>query len=471
MNKISFIFLFFMVLMSFATLTESAEVSVQDINIPFWDKSFTFKGQKGYQKVPASSGLYTIPNDSYSDIELIVYNETDDNIIRYKSVCYRDDKTPLVLNDNIKGEDALKIIITYEKKERRVTCTIKIDKANSRERLESAQKNEYEKILKDFNPTYDKEHILQNLSVHLMWLNKKLSREPYIFPHPYERQGARINIFDRIKKWAEYYPRVYIWYDSNTVSPEAVKNTEKDIKDFGEISNKILLKDINDLKKVTENPIIFSNPSIYFRSDLIRMLLSLEFLKELKKGTFVLYSDLSIDPKKPEELLDPETIFNLNTYGIVLAAKGNNSYENSFHILGNHKGNLLKAIQVGLIDLNFRRALNESELYLYSEYFNQAKYHKQNPYDQVVYDTYSSMLYLYYGLENKVDGKKICAQLARLDEGSLRYCLWKKWGAKVSLYDYPSYTDRVLELQSSVKHMPLYFPVKKGDFSVSHFSR
>lgn len=251
---------------------------------------------------------------------------------------------------------------------------------------------------------YDKEYILNNISINLLWCNREIDySNTYIFPTIWTRNEEDINILERVMDWAKSYPIVNIWFDSVSVTSKQVDDTRLELsKRINELYKdkrpEIILKDIRkDLKIVIEHPQTFDKSNLYFHVDLSRVVASYETLINSRDIIFFLYADFSLNPSlySREKLLeDPEIITYLNTYGMIqgrrrLAGK----YENSFHIWSNIKLNLMKAIKVAIIDVNIDRKKNAS-LYWPSNYSENL--------DQVVYNSYPLMMTVFYDLENLI---------------------------------------------------------------------
>lgn len=339
-------------------------------------------------------------------------------------------------------------------------------------RLQQRLRSDLDAMVSAYVPTYTKEHILNNLSVNLVWTYKELSSDnTYIFPYPYLRRKESIDLFERSKEWALRYPQVTIWYDSQTVSQDAIANTRKKFdEDYHTIAQKIHLKDVRELAIVKAHENVFAHTSIYFRADLLRLVVSYEMLLKQPIGQFLIYADMGIFPLDHNELLDTMTIMNLNEYGVVLSTKkGSDRFENSFHIMGNHKQALLRALKAAVIDLNIQRVNKILE-------FGSGRYARpikppSSPYDQLVYDSYHGLMMVTYGLLGKSKQRLCQKTIDSMSDDELSNCLWQEMGIRVVPPDRGDslITDDFLNLKLKINHS-WYFPTMQSDkFTKSHF--
>jgi hypothetical protein len=334
-------------------------------------------------------------------------------------------------------------------------------------------KKQLDAQIASYIPKFTKEYILSHLSINLSWTYEKLEKEnTYIFPHPYKRQNEFIDLFERIKEWALNYPLVNFWYDSNFVSPDAVTRTRTQFNNvYPSLASKIVLRDIRELVTIKENPRPFAHASRYFRSDLGRAVFSYEELKSLPLDQFVLYADLGIVPLSPKELLSPMTVINLNEYGIVLSTKkGSDRSENSFHIMGNHHPELLKALKVAVIDLNIKRTSDKRGEFLGSIYSKLAG-GENSAFHQIVYDSYQGFMQLLYALLNKSNQQFCGKSISSMSDEELNKCLWETYGCNPASIGFPErkVTDELLKLKIKVNRS-WYFPTMQSDkFTKSHF--
>lgn len=342
-------------------------------------------------------------------------------------------------------------------------------KAAEESKIKQEKEENLQTAIRDYTPTYSKAYIANNITINLMWIYREINPDNlYIFPYPYIRQKETIDLFKRIKDWAQLYPQVIVWYDSQYVGPEAVNRTREKFNDqYEEVAQKIILKDIRTLSIVNENKDVFNHKSVYFRSDLVRVAISYEELKNAEKGKFLVYADLGIAPLNPDELLEPLSVVNLNEYGLVLATKrGTDRYENSFHIMGNNQTELLRALKSAVIDVNIKRISNQ-------DFLESQRYAKDaNKFDQVVYDSYQGMIRVLYGLLKKSDEKKCGSRWDEKNDQQLEECIWNEYGINVVPADSPSRNfiiDPLLKLKMDVRYF-WFYPIMSSDkFTQSHF--
>lgn len=200
----------------------------------------------------------------------------------------------------------------------------------------------------------------QQYSINLMWINRGLKADQkYIYPSG-EDDGKKF--LNTIVAWAGKNPEsiICLWFDSNTTTQEAVKNTQEafnqEVAKFGKDIAKLELRDIRDLTIVKNNYDVFSSDiPVYLRADLLRAVLAEEILQQNKHSYFV-YADFDVKPLSKTELFDTKTLENLKKYHFVMAHENNTlGFENSFQIF-TYDENLLKAANVMLIEANLMRA-------------------------------------------------------------------------------------------------------------------
>lgn len=305
----------------------------------------------------------------------------------------------------------------------------------------------------------------EQITVNFMWIYNKVAKQDVLFPTQYKRAGKVADMLGRLNEWANDYT-VNVWYDSKMISnhESALKNTQQQIAKLRN-GKKIHLKNIRDLSIIRDNEEAFSQDRpVYFRSDLGRVIATFETLSQSPgRDSYFLYADFKMPPIPYDKLMDPETIYNLNTYAITLAKGGNLGFENGFHIIGAHNKNLLKAIKLALIDLNLLRAksLNDKAL------------------EQVVYDSYPYMLMAFYALEEKAEWdlagvpfNKVVEQLS----GDKLYEWFPKTGDssfdkasfKIKHESFKEIGTEAEELHD-VKRTRLIIPTKFWRFPKSHF--
>lgn len=215
------------------------------------------------------------------------------------------------------------------------------------------------------------DELVRDTTINFMWINKTKPEEnpdvkTYVIPHPYKRQLSinnanlveTIDILGRIQLWAKLNPHnnIAIWYDGNTVLDNAVANTAQELARLG-VENLTLI-DINTKLQGYEE--LFEDwLPIYFRVDILRLVATYVTLKEdlaKDKRTFFAYFDLSIDPITLHDLYAfDDGDGKVSKYGLMVGKTDQATYENSFHVMGNNKPNLVHALS-GIINKNIIRA-------------------------------------------------------------------------------------------------------------------
>lgn len=202
-------------------------------------------------------------------------------------------------------------------------------------------------------------------TINLMWINRISNPEQlYIYPSKNENDLYE-NFLNHIFKWAAVSKGsiVNVWYDSALISAIAVDNTSRLIEAYmhecPEVAP-IVLRDIRTITKVIQHQDIFTEKiPVFFRVDLLRLIIALHILANYETNCFV-YADLDMEPLSQEQIFDEKTWQNLQAYGIVMAVNpcglGPNSFENGFQIISNHNLHLLEAIDWAIIEVNIHRA-------------------------------------------------------------------------------------------------------------------
>jgi len=277
---------------------------------------------------------------------------------------------------------------------------------------DAQQKDLYIKELQELSPTYPSKPIKLRedftYSINLMWINKKLNQEQrFIYPAKTDKTEEKFHaaLINKLFEWATKNPEstVVFWYDSQLTSPNAVQNTKKIIAEQqtqNPSAAPIICKDIRLLPKVCgTDPFTFSEAvPVYFRADLLRLIATTETLTTENFDYFV-YADMDIPTMTKEELFDTEAQKNLEKIGIVLARGGVYGYENCFHIATRHKPNLIKAINIALIDLGIARLENARKNTLTFDFLGRNKIPVEKC-GQLVFNGYLTFFQYFYHLEN-----------------------------------------------------------------------
>ena len=262
--------------------------------------------------------------------------------------------------------------------------------------------------------------------INLMWVNKSLTEEnTYIFPEK-EADGY----FLVTQEWAKSNPDsqyLYLWYDSEFVSLNQVGNTKARLENKGVDTHesdslikqhkacKIILQDLRKIPLVGEYQQVFSEKiDIYFRVDLLRVILADHLIKDKGERGYIVYSDFNVAWLSYDKLFEDQpykkytgytgyryTMKDLDEIGLVLAVNNRDDflrlypYENGFYILNAAKKTMVKACRLALIDINILRAVKSIQ----DDNYLQDRNDKQ-----CVYNSYSNVAKLsrYYELRAEI---------------------------------------------------------------------
>lgn len=232
------------------------------------------------------------------------------------------------------------------------------------------------------------------LGIHLMWINNQPLKEiEYVFP-----KEKTSEISSAVKGWAEINQdlttEIVFWYDSLTVSAEAANNTkEKIMNDVGcHLLERFSLRDIRSLETVKETSTLFElDVPVYFRADLVRMLIGYEALTNIELPFYCqtyCYSDLNVTPEPKSYILSEKTEKVLEVFSIAFLHSHALRMENKFILMRYHP-KLMKAIKdVFITCLKVRFGEYRSALM-------QARVSSFNC-DQAVYDITKETFFPYY---------------------------------------------------------------------------
>lgn len=248
--------------------------------------------------------------------------------------------------------------------------------------------------------------LFDEYTVNLMWINKtRDENQPFIHraTNPEELQK---NFLDPIFTWAKLHAKgktIDVWFDSTLTPAIAVKNTQLLIDQYQRAHPKaatIRLRDIRSLPQVIKEPEVFSDKTpVYFRADLVRLVAAYNAITTKETQNFV-YADLDMVPQCHKELFDQETRENLQKYGIVMARDGHLGFENGFFIISNYNNNLLHALNWAIIQVNIQRAHNALRGNFLEVNGRRHVGGPMIPLEQIIYDSFPSMLKYFYSLEN-----------------------------------------------------------------------
>ena len=175
---------------------------------------------------------------------------------------------------------------------------------------------------------------LYEYTINVMWINKNLNEnQKYIYPG--SLAIVQKEFLNPIFKWYQLNSDtiIYVWYDSQLTSEDAVNNTQILIdrnfsqnqhfninlsfneSELNKLKYNIQLKDIRELETVKEHPRIFSEETpIYFRVDLLKVVTAIENI--LKDNKIFIHADLDVTPMSYDQIFDDETINKLQKHGL-----------------------------------------------------------------------------------------------------------------------------------------------------------
>ena len=291
-------------------------------------------------------------------------------------------------------------------------------------------------------------------SINLMRINKKMDERQ---KHVIAKQDdiERIQYEPHIRSWAEKNPdaEINFWVDSRVTSDEAIQSFKYWIASQDKTRDHIILRDIRstleEVKKDHQVEVFSDKMPVYFRADLLRVLVTMHVASEQKKG-YVVYADLDVKPMNKEKLFDSQTVSKLDKYGMVVTHGGWLGFENSFHILNASDSVAMLALNRAIIEVNIARAQNA----LHGKFYNTSGRQPEGPIKpltQVVYDSYPSLFkYLYH---EKGLGK---LQVCRIEDGVKHY----------EVYDYQKHGIKFFglrQLNSNISFEPIDEEIKTGN--------
>ncbi len=208
---------------------------------------------------------------------------------------------------------------------------------------------------------YDRRQEL-SYTINLMWINRDLQTQKSLFQD--KEDAFAQSCLSNVYRWATCNPKstINLWFDSTLTPEHTVKHTQSIIAEHMKKYPRaapIILKDIRELAHVEKHPDVFSDKTpVYFRADLLRVIAGLETVRRSKRNNCFVYADFDVTPMVKKDLFDVLTKQNLQKYGMVMADGGELPFENSFYMLTAHAPNLLKSIELTLVELNIYRAYN-----------------------------------------------------------------------------------------------------------------
>lgn len=212
-----------------------------------------------------------------------------------------------------------------------------------------------------FKQQYDRQQELP-YTINLMWINRDLQAQKSLFQDKEDTFAQ--SCLNNVYTWATCNPKsiINLWFDSKLTPEHTVAHIQhvinEHMKKYPQAAP-IVLKDVHELSYVNQHPEVFSHKTpVYFRADLLRVVAGLETVRHSKNNSCFVYADFDITPMTKKDLFDASTQQNLQKYGMVMADGGNLPFENSFYMLTADAPNLLKSLELTLVELNIQRAYN-----------------------------------------------------------------------------------------------------------------
>lgn len=229
---------------------------------------------------------------------------------------------------------------------------------------------------RQLSQTEEMENFQKNTTILMLWINK--TKQEQAIPTPINRTykagplsyTQKIDPFIRLEKWHKKTQcPVIFYYDGEVTSEEGVKDLEIKIHNYEKNGQNIKVKDIREIDLVKENPDCFEpKVPIYFRSDLLKIVCSLDHLKNRPKNSVVVYTDFSVKPIQSfpyfnllgkKFLFDKKTIHDLKTIGFIAGKMAFcNAYENGFHMMSNCQDKMIEALKIALVKPGISAILN-----------------------------------------------------------------------------------------------------------------
>ena len=221
-----------------------------------------------------------------------------------------------------------------------------------------------------------------------------LSEGEFEIPHDEKAQQLKDKFLNKVFAWAEENEGgvINVWVDGALLHPGAVDNTRVVIEEWARENPRaasIVLRDIRNIPLVVQNQDVFSpKVAVYFRVDLLRLIIALWML-ENKEVDYFVYADIDVNPMSQEQMFDEQTRGYLNKFGIVMGRSGYHGFENSFQIIGNNE-NLVKAIKMAIVNPAFVRI---------RKIYSNDLLDRVDGYEQSIYDDYIVMFSYFYSLQ------------------------------------------------------------------------
>lgn len=223
---------------------------------------------------------------------------------------------------------------------------------------------------KDVSTSFPKKY-----SIDLMWINRTLDERQPLIPDIFSKDVSLDLALEGAIEWKKENPEadVSIWYDSKTVTPEALAAANELLaqKIAKAPLYSIKLRDIRELDLVAKNPDVFSDfIPVYFRVDLLKLIIILNAIESEEKQAAV-FADIAVGDGRAQEgktlrmgkkeLFSNTIMDRLKELGIQVNLAENIRYENQFFQIIN-KPETIDALKI-YINANLARAITALNLY------------------------------------------------------------------------------------------------------------
>lgn len=184
----------------------------------------------------------------------------------------------------------------------------------------------------------DEQRILETTDVNLIWLSKgKVGKNQFVFP----TEREKLEVAPYIEDWVKNGYKVKFWYDSTVSTQNQVNETLKLFSsitdDLGVDSKRLKLVDIWTVPSVQKRKKFFLNSEgnvpIYFRADMIRLMISSYQISDKGNANYSLYADMNVKAVPISDLIASDHQELKKHIGMVVARGGVKlGMKNAFHI-------------------------------------------------------------------------------------------------------------------------------------------
>jgi hypothetical protein len=200
--------------------------------------------------------------------------------------------------------------------------------------------------------------------------------------------------------------------------------------------------------------------SIYYRVDLIRLVILLQIIKE-NPNSYAIYADLDTRPLSKDIIFTEESINLLNTFGLVLPRGIKEIFENSFHILAGENVTCDEYMRISiekiLVEFNIQKILNDyknDEQDIFSDYKAMFLFYFTIIYNQVLelHPQINSRYDSWVNGENPVLNQINLLNLDMIKVGNL-YAQYLEGSIS-------NYRRMLFNIRYSIKTFPLNYPIR-----------